>query len=75
VSEAVDPDRVKTCRERSVNIAVEAVAEHHRLLVRLCQTGQRVAEDLRVRLSGTEFSRHDDSVENGRSPERSSFSC
>lgn len=55
VSESVDPDSLKARGECSVDVTSQAVAEHHRLLVRLCKTGQRVAEDRGIGLSGAEF--------------------
>lgn len=39
VSESVDPDGLMARRECSVDVTIQAVAEHHRLLVQLCKTG------------------------------------
>jgi hypothetical protein len=60
---AGQPYRVQARLERAVDVAVEAVADHHGGADRVAEQGERVAEDGRVRLAAPEVSGDDDGVE------------
>src|SRR5262249_40024073 len=67
-AEAVDPHRTEAARERAVDVARHAVADHHR--VADAEQLERVPEDRRVRLADAEVAGDGDRAEPRLEPRR-----